>query len=134
MKLKDEVIEVAKAIYASLGAGYDEGVYHSASEVKMRLRGINYESEKPVQVVYKDHYVGVLFADIYVWRGDEKVLIEFKATGTFLPKAQKHPEKLKEIAQVDHYFHQLDLPKETPVLLINFAFPATSKPDIFEVH
>ncbi len=92
MKLKDEAIEVARAIYAHLGAGYDENIYHSAFEVEMRLRGINYESEKPVQVSYKDHYVAVLYADIFIWRGDEKVLIEFKAGTTLLSKAQKAPE------------------------------------------
>jgi len=134
MKLKDEVIKVAKEIYATLGAGYDEGVYHSAFEVEMRLRGINYEAEKPVQVMYKEHYVGVLYADIYVWRGKEKVLIEFKATGSFAERAQKTPEKMKEISQVDHYFKQLNLPEDTTVLLINFPFPSINEPDIIEVH
>jgi GxxExxY protein len=134
MKLKNEVTNVAKNIYTALGAGYDEGVYHSAFEVEMRLRGINYEAEKPVQVMYKDHYVGVLYADIYVWRGDEKVLIEFKATGSFTERAQKTPDKMKEIAQVDHYFKQLDLPDDTVVLLINFPFPATNEPDIISVN
>jgi GxxExxY protein len=134
MTLKDEVMEVAKAVYAHLGAGYDESVYHRAFEVEMRLRGINYEAEKPVQVMYQVHHVGVLYADLYVWRGKEKVLIEFKATGSFIPKAQKTPEKVKEIAQVDHYFHELDLPDDTAVLLINFPFPAVSEPDIIVVH
>jgi len=134
MKLKNEVMEVAKDIYTALGAGYDEGVYHSAFEVEMRLRGINYEAEKPVQVMYKKHYVGVLYADIYVWHEDEKVLIEFKATGSFAERAKNTPDKMKEIAQVDHYFRQLDLPDDTTVMLINFPFPATSEPDIIEVH
>lgn len=134
MKLKDVVIKVAKEVYAALGAGYDEGIYHNAFKVEMRLQGISYESEKPVQVTYRDHNVGVLFADAYVWRGKERVLVEFKATGSFASKAQKNPEKLKEIAQVEHYFKQLELPEDTAVLLINFPFPATSEPDIVEVR
>jgi len=134
MKLKNEVTTVAKNIYAALGAGYDEGVYHSAFEVEMRLRGTDYEAEKPVQVIYKNHHVGVLYADIYVWREDEKVLIEFKATGSFAERAKNTPDKMKEIAQVDHYFKQLNLPDDTVVLLINFPFPSTNEPDIIEVH
>ena len=134
MKLRDVVIKVAKDVYTALGAGYDEGIYHNAFKVEMRLKGISYESEKPVQVKYKDHNVGVLFADAYVWRGKERVLIEFKATGSLADKAQKSPEKLKEIAQVEHYFKQLELPKNTAVLLINFPFPATAEPDIVKVQ
>jgi GxxExxY protein len=133
--LKDEVIEVAKDIYATLGAGYDEGIYHSAFEVEMRLRGISYEAEKPVQVIYKDHCIGVLFADLYVWREAEKVLIEFKAGGaSFMPKALSAPEKLREVTQAKHYYHNLNLPKETSVLLINFPFPATEEPDVIAVN
>jgi len=133
--LKNEVIEVAKEIYATLGAGYDEDIYHNAFEVEMRLRGISYETEQPVKVIYKNHCVGVLFADIYVWQEMEKVLIEFKAGGaSFMPKALSSPEKLKEVTQVKHYYHNLNLPKETSVLLINFPFPATEEPDVNEVN
>uniref|UniRef100_A0A7V0Z7T6 Uncharacterized protein n=1 Tax=candidate division WOR-3 bacterium TaxID=2052148 RepID=A0A7V0Z7T6_UNCW3 len=44
------------------------------------------------------------------------------------------PEKLKEVAQAKHYYHNLNLPKETSVLLINFPFPATEEPDVIEVN
>lgn len=133
--LKDEVIEVAKEVYAALGAGYDEGIYHNAFKVEMRLRGIDYETEKPVQVKYKGHTIGVLYADLYTWRSDEKMLIEFKAGGgSFISKYAKAPNSLKEIAQVTHYFKQLELPKDTRVLLINFPFPATPEPDIIELN
>lgn len=101
----------------------------------MRLRGINYETQKPVQVKYKGHTVGTLFADIFVWRGDEKILIEFKAGGSSLiSKYNKAPNSLKEIVQVTNYYKQLELPADTNVLLINFPFPATGEPDIIEVH
>lgn len=135
--LKDIVIKVAKEVYQTLGSGYDEGIYHNAFKVEMRLRGINYETEKPVLVKYKGHIIGTLFADIYVWNDNEKVLIEFKAgSGSFIPKYQKAPNSLKEIAQVIHYFKQLELPKGTKVLLINFPFPEpnTGEPDIIEVN
>lgn len=134
MKLKDVVIEVVKEVYGMLGAGYDENIYHRAFEAEMRLKGISYEAEKPVQVTYKGHAVGVLYADIYVWQGDEKVLVEFKASSPLADRTNKSPEKVKEIAQVSHYYQQLNLPKETTVLLINFPFPANGEPEVFEVN
>ncbi len=135
LTLKEEVIGLAKEIYAILGAGYDEAIYHRAFEVELRLKGINYESEKPVEVKYKDHNVGVLSADIYAWRGNEKVLIELKAgSGPFMPKYTKAPGSIKEVAQVSNYYKLLELPEDTSVLLINFPFPATKEAEIIEVR
>ncbi|MEO0127482.1 MAG: GxxExxY protein [candidate division WOR-3 bacterium] len=135
LSLKEEVIGMAKEIYATLGAGYDEAIYHRAFEVELRLKGINYESEKPVEVRYKGHSIGVLSADLFVWRGDEKVLIELKAgSGPFMPKYQKVPNSIKEVAQVSNYYRLLELPEDTGVLLINFPFPAIQEAEIIEVR
>ncbi|MCX7994253.1 MAG: GxxExxY protein [candidate division WOR-3 bacterium] len=135
LTLKEEVKRMAKEIYATLGAGYEEGIYHRAFEVELRLKGINYESEKPVEVVYKGHSLGVLFADLYVWQGNEKVLIELKAGKEPIGgKYQKKPNSVKEVAQVSNYYKLLELPEETGILLINFPFPGTSEAEIVEVR
>ena len=41
-----------------LGSGFSEDVYDRAMQVGLRLAGIEYESQKVVELKYKDHYVG----------------------------------------------------------------------------
>ena len=71
----DNLINIANDVYASLGAGYNEVVYHRAFEVALRIQGINYQSEVVTPVTYKGFSVGHSRVDLIV----NDIIIEFKA-------------------------------------------------------
>jgi hypothetical protein len=68
--------QIADDIWASLGPGYSESVYHCAFEVALRSMDIPYETERIVPVFYKDQNVGHVRADLII---DRKVVVELKA-------------------------------------------------------
>jgi len=70
-----QLIFIANDIYTSLGAGYNEVVYHRSFEVALRLLGINYQSEVVTPVMYKGISVGHSRVDLIV----NSFIIEFKA-------------------------------------------------------
>jgi len=81
-------------------------------EVGLRLRNIKYESERVVEVEYEGHCVGRNQADLVVWSGDDRILVELKAA----PCALGPPEK----QQLRNYMKSLEVNKG---LLINFPQP-----------
>jgi GxxExxY protein len=108
--------EIARDVYAELGSGHDEKVYHRAMEVDLRLRGIKYDSERVLELRYKDHYVGENYADLIVGSGDETVVVELKAVTCMLGLAEK--QQLKKYMKTLHV---------KSGLLINFQRPETSR-------
>ena len=69
---------IAEGIWASLGPGYSESVYHCAFEVALRRAGLYYETERIVPVFYDGQNVGHVRADLIVER---KVVLELKSVG-----------------------------------------------------
>jgi len=71
-----DVVGVAKEVHATLGRGLAEPVYQEAFAIEMRLRDMEVQREKVLQM----HYKGVLMEKTYIadfyYRG---VIIEFKA-------------------------------------------------------
>ena len=59
-----------------LGAGFLEKVYENALHQELMESGFTVETQKPVQVKYKNAVVGEYFADIVV---NGRVLVEVKA-------------------------------------------------------
>ncbi len=113
MKNKIEKIKiVAKDVYKSLGSGHPEVVYDKAMGVGLRLAGIKYESQKVVELKYKDHYVGEGYPDIVVNFGKEKIVLELKAVGGNLGPAEDQ--------QLRTYMRILKIKSG---LLINFQQP-----------
>lgn len=55
--------KIAHEVYRSLGSGFSEDVYDRAMQVGLRLAGIEYESQKVVELKYLDHYVGEGYPD-----------------------------------------------------------------------
>jgi len=96
---------MAEDIWASLGPGYSESVYHCAFEVALRSQGIYYETERIVPVYYSGLNVGHVRADLIVNR---KAVIELKSVS-----------KLNETyrIQTQNYLKLLDLQEG---FLINF--------------
>ena len=101
-----DVPSLAKRIYAALGPGYSERVYHNAMEVELRKSGVPYETERHVPIKYEGHVIGTLRSDIII---DRRVVLEFKAVAKINDAA---------ITQARIYLEQLDL---NEAFVINFA-------------
>jgi GxxExxY protein len=94
-------------IFDGLGTGFNEVVYQKALEVELRLHRIDYERERIIPVIYKDHQVGVGRADIIV---DNQIILELKAISNLTNSG-------KELKQLEHYLNYTGLVKG---LVINF--------------
>lgn len=112
-KVVDQIKKLADEIYKTLGSGFDETVYQKAMEVGLRLAKIRYESQKVVELKFKDHYVGEGYPDLIIDVNGLKIVIELKATGKIGGK---------EIIQIQSYMKVLKIPYG---LLINFQSPGT---------
>jgi|SRR5210317_1813115 GxxExxY protein len=71
--------EYAEHVYKVLGPGYSERVYHNALEVIFRKKGVPYETERIVPIVFEEHTIGNLRADIII---NNKTVIELKSVKT----------------------------------------------------
>jgi GxxExxY protein len=72
----DTIIELAEEVFSTLKCGYPERVYHNALEVQLRLHGIPYETERVIQVFFKNHIVGHIRADLIV---NNSIVVELKS-------------------------------------------------------
>ncbi len=75
--LAGEIIGAAIEVHRILGPGLLESAYHECLKHEFRIRGIGYESELPIPLVYKGIVVDQVYrADFMV---DNKVVIELKS-------------------------------------------------------
>jgi len=107
-----KMISIAKDVYKYLGSGHQEVIYDKAMQVGLRLAKIKYESQKVVELKYKEHYVGEGYPDIIVNFGNEKLVLELKAVGANVGPAEEQ--------QIKTYMKIL---KIKAGLLINFQQP-----------
>jgi GxxExxY protein len=107
-----KIISIAKDVYKTLGSGFSEDVYDKAMQVGLRLAKIKYESQKAVELKYKDHFVGEGYPDIIVSFGKEKIILELKAVGGSLGVSEEQ--------QIKNYMKILKIRNG---LLINFQQP-----------
>ncbi len=88
---KDEltyaIIGAAIAVHSELGPGLLEQVYENAMCVEFRRRGIRFEKQKRMSVLYKGEIVGDMLADLLV---EDRVIVELKSVKdlTGIHKAQ----------------------------------------------
>jgi GxxExxY protein len=82
----------AEEVYASLGAGHLESIYHAAMAVELRLAGVMYESEQIMPVTHKGTYVGTIRADIIV---EKACVLEFKISGKVEDAKQQARQYMK---------------------------------------
>ena len=68
------------AVHRELGSGFLERVYQDALEYEFRERGIPYDREKKIQVMYKGKPLGEPYRADFVCYG--KIIIELKAVKT----------------------------------------------------
>lgn len=72
-----DIIGAAMEVHRVLGCGFPEKVYQDALEVELKLRGIPYEREKHLQVVYKNKVLEHDFFADFVCYGN--IIVELKA-------------------------------------------------------
>ena len=106
--LTERIIGAIFQVSNTLGAGYLEKVYERALVHELRKRGLQVQSQLPIQVIYDGVIVGDYVSDILV---EEKVLLELKAVDNL---ADIH------LAQCLNY---LTATKLRLCLLINFDKP-----------
>lgn len=80
--LTGQVLGAFLAVHWRLGFGFVENVYANALEVEFRKRGILYEREVPITVMYDGIVVGHFRAD-FITHG--RVLLELKAVAALQP-------------------------------------------------
>jgi len=79
--ITDKIIRCFYNVYDELGPGYLESVYEKALIYELTKMGFKVESQKQIQVHYKDVICGNFVADIVV---DNKIIIEIKAINCLL--------------------------------------------------
>jgi GxxExxY protein len=106
------IAKIAQDVYRSLGSGFSEDVYDRAMQVGLRLAGIRHESQKVVELKYKDHCVGEGYPDLLVHLDNQKVVVELKAVASELGACEEQ--------QLRNYLKILGVDYG---LLINFQAP-----------
>ena len=77
--MRDHVRSVATRVWHSLGPGFSERVYHNAMEVGLRKLSIPYQTERIVPVMFDEHAIGNIRADLIV---DTRIIVELKSVKT----------------------------------------------------
>ena len=111
-KQTKQIIQIAKDVYKKLGSGHPECVYDKAMRVGLRAAKIKYESQKVIELTYKNHYVGEAYPDIIVHFGKTKIVLELKAISGNIGASEEQ--------QIKNYMHILKIKSG---LLINFQQP-----------
>jgi GxxExxY protein len=93
-------------VWRTLGPGYTERIYHNALEVLLRKHGIAYETERIIPIVFENHVIGNLRADLIV---AGSLIVELKSIRTLTAACR---------TQVQTYMHLLGI---TEGLLVNFG-------------
>ena len=77
--MKDCVRSVAIRVWQSLGPGFSERVYHNAMEVGLRKSNISYQTERIVPIMFDEHAIGNIRADLIV---GSRIIVELKSVKT----------------------------------------------------
>lgn len=104
-----DTIACAIRVHRALGPGFLESIYQRAMRIELELCGLSYESERPVNVKYRNHELSGQRVDLIV---ESVVVVELKSV-----------MRLDEIhrAQLISYLRTTGL---RGGLLINFRVPA----------
>ena len=104
--LSFQIIGAAIEVHKNLGAGLLESVYHECMKEELRLRKINFHTEKIVPIIYKGNQLEAnLRCDLYI---ENLIVVELKST------VEVH--KVFD-SQILTYMNLLNAPKG---ILINF--------------
>jgi GxxExxY protein len=82
-----EIVDAAYKIHTGLGAGLLESVYEAVMAYELQKRGLKFERQKPIPVVYEGMHLGEGFrADFIV---ENLVIIELKSVECIAPVHKK---------------------------------------------
>ncbi|MEL6441454.1 MAG: GxxExxY protein [Cyanobacteria bacterium J06621_8] len=86
-EISKEIVDAAYKIHTSLGAGLLESVYEAVMAYELGKRGLKFERQKPIPVVYEGRHLGEGFrADFIV---ENLVIIELKSVESIAPVHKK---------------------------------------------
>jgi GxxExxY protein len=81
--ITEKIIKCFYNIYDELGSGFLESVYEKALMIELEEIGLKADSQKSLNVYFKDQLVGEFKTDIIV---EDKVIIEIKAVTKIMPQ------------------------------------------------
>lgn len=113
--LREEVYAVVGAaieVHRELGAGFLEAVYQEAMERELATRGIAFEPQRGLVILYKGQPLGKSYVcDLLCF---DSVLVELKAMDKLTGREEAQIINLSEISRlVRRPAHQLRLPRKT---------------------
>lgn len=79
-----EIIGAAMEVHNTLGQGFLESVYQEAMEIEFSKRSIPFESQRKIQVKYKDVALEHYFVADFVCY--DKIIVELKSVSAILPE------------------------------------------------
>ncbi|WP_038166177.1 GxxExxY protein [Verrucomicrobium sp. BvORR106] len=77
-----QIIGCGMKVHNALGHGFLESVYHRSMEIELAAHGIDFESEKKLNVFYEGKIVRNFIADFFI---PPKLIVELKAIETINP-------------------------------------------------
>jgi len=77
------IVGAAMDVHRCLGQGFLESVYQEALELELKKRGIDFISQKQIEIYYKNQLLTKSFiADLYCYNA---IIVELKAVSGILP-------------------------------------------------
>ena len=74
--ISNKIIGAAIEVHKKLGPGFVESIYQNALKYELNLMNIPFETEKRIEVYYKDKLVGLHRLDLLV---NNEIVVELKA-------------------------------------------------------
>lgn len=103
--MNEQIINLAEEVFSTLHCGLPERSYHNAMEVQFRLNNVQYETERVIQLTFKNHVIGYTRADLLV---NSSIVVELKSVTKI---------KDEHIQQCKRYMNLLNYKKG---IVINF--------------
>jgi len=86
-EISREIVDAAYQIHTKMGAGLFESVYETIMAYELQKRGLRFERQKPIPVIYEGVHLGEGFrADFIV---ENLVIIELKSVERIAPVHKK---------------------------------------------
>jgi GxxExxY protein len=77
-----KIIGLAIQVHSELGPGFLESIYHQALLLELLDAAIDFTSQAPLTVFYKERPVGSFHADLVI---EQRLLLELKAVDSIVP-------------------------------------------------